>query len=1321
MTTQRPRRGPWAVTIGTAAATFAQAPGRLAADTKLDLVVDPLRFMGRAARMWDPQAAFGHVQNQAAGYLFPAAPFFALGQLVHAPMWAVQRMWMAAILVVAFWGALRVAEGLDVGTPATRLLGSAAYAVSPFFLSQIASTSAGQLPAALMPWTLWALIRGSRAGSARRWAAASGVSVVAMGGVNATATVGALVLPALFLLTRSRSARRGALLRWWVASVVLATAWWLVPLALQGQYGLDFLPYTESPAVTGATTASFEVIRGAGYWLSYLVTQGPWLPAGWTLVTLPIAILATGLAAAAGLFGLARRDMPERTFLVVGLTVGTIAVAAGYAGALSGPASGPMRELLEGALAPLRNLHKFEPVLRLPLALGLSHAVATLRVPRVQPRSVLVGAAVVVAVTAAPVWRNELVVPGAFERVPSYWRDTASWLDRQGDEGRSLVVPSAAFGEYRWGRPLDEPLQPLARTPWAVRNLVPLGSDGSTRLLDAIGRRLDAAQPSPGLATALEGAGIRFLVVRNDLDPARTAAPPPAQVRRALADVSGLRLVRRFGPMVAGGLSTARLAPDMSATDFRSVEIYEVTPAPGVVRTDAAEGALRVTGGPDALLALVDEGAPGPVRMEGEANVGRPIVTDAWRRRDVDFGAVRENVSYVLTADEPAPATGKAPRDRIAVPPAGNRSPAAMTGAARLLDSSFGTRAALPEHQPFAAFDGDPSTAWVAPPLEPQAGAWIEVRLARAFTPRAIAVAPLRDRQTRAAIVRVRVTTDAGTRVTTLQPQERQQPVTVAPGPTTRIRLTIEEVKPARGAAAPGVRELSVDGLRIERLLDVPAPRSRTPATYLFERGRADPYDLGRADEEGRIRRRFATGAGGAFSVTGTASGRPGAQLDSLVAKQRRPPAVAATASSTWRRLPAFGAAQLTDGDSATAWLADPDDTRPYVRLVWPAPLALSEVRFRRPPGPTRFPTRVRLVAGNQARTVRLDSDGTGRFESLTTSEVEVRVLASAPTNAARAGASPFVRAAVGAAEISFGGAFAPQPADTSPVSFTLPCGSGPPVVVDGVGQPTAVEGTVADLIALRPLRITGCGDVILDAGDHVVEGALDGALVIDTVALAPTGSAAQPAVARTARVTQWTPEQRRLDIGSGGAAFLTVAENFNRGWRATLDGHELEPVRMDGWSQGWRVPAGTAGTVRLTFGPGRLYRAGLAAGAAAVFVLVLLAAVRERRPEDRPPAAPWTMGRSAFAALTVVALVILGGLAGVLAAAAALVVPVRRATMAAACLLGATGVAVAGLGDAWPTSPGRFAPAVQALTLLAIAAVIAPRRRAEAALEDDA
>ena len=62
----------------------------------------------------------------------------------------------------------------------------------------------------------------------------------------------------------------------------------------------------------------------------------------------------------------------------------------------------------------------------------------------------------------------------------------------------------------------------------------------------------------------------------------------------------------------------------------------------------------------------------------------------------------------------------------------------------------------------------------------------------------------------------------------------------------------------------------------------------------------------------------------------------------------------------------------------------------------------------------------------------------------------------------------------------------------------------------------------------------------------------------------------------------------------AGYTALLATNENFNAGWEARLGSRRLAPTKLDGWRQGWAVPAGPGGHVVLTFGPDWLYRGGL-------------------------------------------------------------------------------------------------------------------------------
>ena len=52
------------------------SPGKVVADTKSYLYLDPGRLLARAPYMWTPNIALGTVTHQQIGYLWPTGPFF---------------------------------------------------------------------------------------------------------------------------------------------------------------------------------------------------------------------------------------------------------------------------------------------------------------------------------------------------------------------------------------------------------------------------------------------------------------------------------------------------------------------------------------------------------------------------------------------------------------------------------------------------------------------------------------------------------------------------------------------------------------------------------------------------------------------------------------------------------------------------------------------------------------------------------------------------------------------------------------------------------------------------------------------------------------------------------------------------------------------------------------------------------------------------------------------------------------------------------------------------------------------------------------------
>ena len=338
---------------------FAQSPGMISPDTKLDLTANPLRFLARAANLWNSDLPFGQAQNQAYGYLFPHGAFFLLGDTLGVPGWVTQRVWWAVLLTAGCWGLLRVAEALNIGNPTSRLIGAVAFALSPRVLTTLGSISSETLPMMLAPWVLLPVILALRgqpdARSLRVLAARAGIALALMGAVNAVATLTGC-LPALIWWACHRPNRRWwRFTAWWMLASALAVTWWVVALVLLGRISPPFLDFIESSGVTTQWTSLTELLRGTDSWTPFVA---PNATAGSSLVTQPMAILATTLVAAGGLAGLALRSMPARGRLITMLLIGVVLLAAGYSGGLGSPWAHQVQAFLDATGAPLRNVHK---------------------------------------------------------------------------------------------------------------------------------------------------------------------------------------------------------------------------------------------------------------------------------------------------------------------------------------------------------------------------------------------------------------------------------------------------------------------------------------------------------------------------------------------------------------------------------------------------------------------------------------------------------------------------------------------------------------------------------------------------------------------------------------------------------------------------------------------------------------------------------------------------------------------------------------------------------------------------------------------------
>ncbi|AYA18893.1 DUF3367 domain-containing protein [Streptomyces alfalfae] len=1347
-----PSRGPrsrrwllgfWAVVF---VLLLAAKPGRMTFDTKLGVAVDPWQFLSDLGQLWHDRGGFGGIQDQYVGYVFPMLPFYGLADLVQIPVWIAERLWFSLILAVAFWGALRLAERLGIGSRSSRLLGAVVYALWPTFTVVIGSTSAAALPGAFLPWVLLPLTNDRI--SARLAACRSALIIPFMGGVNAAATLASLLPVGLYLLSRPNGPRKRKLITWWVPGVVLATAWWVVPLLMLGIYGENFLPYVEDSATTTGTMSATEALRGAGNWVAYLHFGEAWLPAGWTVATAVVAVVCSALAAAAGLAGLARRDLPERRWLVLTVLSVALITLAGYGGAFGAPFHGAVQSWLDGGLVPFRNIYKFQTGLALALVLGLAHLVGVAsrargaRPVRGRRFAPLIATVLVLPGLALPYVNGAILQPGSFQKLPTYWEATADWLKKYSPDSRALVVPATAHGIYTWGSPIDQPLDVLAESRWAQRDYVPFGTPGNRRAMDAVEQALRTGAEVPGLSDYVTRAGLYYVVVRNDLDPDQVGNVPTATVKRTLEE-SGFRRVTGFGPQTTGGV-IADDTPVQVEGLFprqRAVEIY----APGAGAERPGQAGLKpvsntavVSGGPESLLPLSADpemrDRPTVLAGDNHPGLGAPglqAVGDGLRRADTRFGLVSSNTSYTYGRDERNAAEalqnpGEKPHQILPSDGVEHQTTAELRGARSVTASSYGNWLFhLPQYDPVNAFDGNPATAWAEGNAGSADGEWIKAEFnAKVDVPSSFRVTPLPQDGVRAAPTRIRVETEHGSVTSPLRTNGEPQRVRAAAGETDFIKITIVDTQVARpGLTGAGFSEITIPEVRVTRLLQLPEDAEKVTdakaTTYSLHRT-SDPGAFSQADPESGLHRRFTTTADGEYEVKASAVAVPGRELDELLYKvaPEQEQQIIATADSTAKLGNGLSPRNLTDGDLTTAWVAG-GGNRPVIHLKWPDKQPVGEIVLPAAGGLSTRPQKIEISSPDGAATAGVDENGNARFAPITTDRMDITITETAPLTVHNPVADADLQLPVGLTEVYVPALDKYRTKQPDPAKrFSLPCGQGPVMSIDGELYESSAKGTVRDLTDRRPIEVGLCrlGEkdttVELEAGAHSVETGDAGPLAVMDASLTRGTPGSVDTAARELKVEDWLGDRRELTVGAGAASYLTTYENVNDGWKATLNGKELSSLRLDGWQQGWLVPEGEGGTVKLTYEPSTTYEIGLILAAVGVLALLALAVLwRRETDQDAPAPAPPAPGLIlGTVALTLVAAVVAGPLALLVPALAllawwrhALLVPIAFAAMAGAGIVAATGAG----GAAAASDEGAFGHLAQLLALIALFAAL--------------
>ncbi len=910
------------------------APGRVGADTKTYLYLDPGRLLSQAWSMWDPSIGLGTVTHQNLGYLFPMGPYYWLMETAGVPDWIAQRLWLGSIIFAAGTG-VRYLLGQLGWRGSGRTVAALAYMLSPYLLAYAARISVILLPWAALPWMIAMTVRALRHGGWRD-PARFALIVLVVGGVNATALLMIGLGPVLWLLyqrftdSEQTWGRVGATTLRIGLLTGLTSLWWVAGLWAQGQFGIPIVRYTETYKTVADASYAQEALRGLGYWFFYGRDKlGPWIEAGeaytshmWLLVisfTIPILALA----------GAALVRWGHRGYFLVLLAVGGLIGVGAHPWDAPSPAGAAFQDFTNSdAGLALRSTPRALPLLVLSMAIFLGMGAGALseltvrRLPSV-PRladtplgrpavariapSLLLGTLVIVNLPTLWLGRTVATNLDRDEDIPTYWIEATRALD--GDPTtRVLELPGADFASYRWGNTVDPVTPGLMDRPYVARELIPYGSPASADLLNALDRPMQEGTHDPdALVPIAQLMGVGDIVLRSDLEYERYRTPRPVPTWEWMNQVPGLDEPIGFGdpvPNVAGPeqpmIDDMELGMPRDLEDPPPVGVFPVSDPVGVVRAESGPP-LVIAGDATGLVDVAGVGLvePGrPVRFAASLDPEEPlpegatlVITDTNRRSPYRWGTIRENRGHTEQAGE-VPLVDDPGDNRLEIFPEAtddNRTVAIHAGGAAVQATNYGNPVTYTAgDRPVNALDGDPDTSWRVGAFSDVTAERLVIDLDRpAGTREVTLLQPQNGVQTRYITdLRVihedgssqEVRLDESSRGVPGQTIELDQPV------AGHLELEILDTDVGRmveydGQSAVGFSEVGIGDLVLEEQIRPPVDLLEQAGegvtghdlTFAFTRQWGDPAEPVRSEpEEQLIRTVDLPSAGRTFDITGT-------------------------------------------------------------------------------------------------------------------------------------------------------------------------------------------------------------------------------------------------------------------------------------------------------------------------------------------------------------------------------------------------------------------------------------------------------------------
>ncbi len=1290
-------------------------PGRVGADTKSYLYLDPGRLMARAPSMWDPNIGMGTVTHQNIGYLWPIGPYYWLTDAIGMPDWVAQRIWLGSILFLAGLGVRYMLKAMGQEGPHVTAA-TFVYALTPYVLTLGARLSVILLPFAGLPWMMGLTVLALRH---KRWRepALFALVVATVGSVNATALLLVGVGPVLWIahevvITREVRFRDAVAVVGRIGVLTVACSlWWLSGLWAQGGYGIDILRYTETAQTVATASLSLEVMRGLGYWFFYGEDQyGPWIAPSKSYMDNAFMLFATYLIPGLALLGAAAARFRERAFFLMLLVVGVFLAVGAHPWDDTSPAGGAVKAFLLSDIGlSMRSLPRAAPLVMLAVSVFVGGLIASLTAARPKlARPATAGIMVLAVLALPPLWRGQMVDVNLdrAEDIPTYWDQAAAALDRRDDGTRVLEVPGSDFASYRWGNTVDPVLPGLMDRPYVARELIPYGSPPSADFLNALDHRLqegtfDAAALAP-IARFMAAGDIS---VRSDLSYERYNTPRPRPLWELLRTAPGIAKAIGFGP---GHRNVPRA--DLPLLDEQELQIPPSLPEPpevGILPVEGAEKIVRTAATNEPVIlagsgdGIVDAAAAGLLsghelvlysasyggnRAGLEQQIKRNavlVLTDTNRREGRRWSTVRDNTGIIERPGQKAIETDLTDQrlDVFDHPSDAQRTVTDARGGVWADASSYGNAVSLtPEDDPANAVDGNLHTAWRTGGFSAARGERIRLTYRDPITTDHLrllqALGGVRSR----VITKVGVSFDGGPATTfDLGPASRPEAPAdgSSPGQVLRfgertfhtVELTIaatdrDKARQFADISAVGLAEVVVvdrDGTRpvandvvrlpTDLLTAAGTASADHPLAVVLSRQRTVGTAAVRSDPEPEMARSFQLPSARTFALTGQVrlSTRPVAE--SVIDQTLGLPDAdhgGVTATSN-RRLPgglAVRAMAAIDGDPNTWWSPGfLGQQGSWVDYHTATPVTVSTMAIRvlndgRHSVPQQLrvevgtgdgATRSELVdlapIGDQAKKnsshlfqVALKTPRTGTHVRVTVADgpAAVREVTTPDWFTGKPVATP-----VGLVDLGIAGLQAPP----TPARIDASCRTDL-VRVNRTKVPVSLRGTTHDLLAGKAIALAACPTkaLTLPKGTTTLRTAPGGLTGVDLDRLVlrssaggtadpATGTLIDPTRARAERPAVQVTKQGRTSMdltvtGADGPFWLVLGQSHNRGWKATTAGKDLgQPVLVNGYANGWEVPAGQTIHVHLEWTPQKVVWGSIFASIFSILVALVLVA----------------------------------------------------------------------------------------------------------------